>query len=154
MTEEDKSIYQAPDSELVTESQGDVNISRFTAWAVFGLGILTGGIYGAYWLYSRGQQLNAVSERKFPANVALGFIILSILYTVVSAVAGESGIFAAILGILFLAYIATYIYLVFTFKKCLSGHTGIKLGGVLTFFFSSIYFQYKINQYIDSQSDA
>jgi len=52
-----------------------------------------------------------------------------------------------------------YIVAVFSARKAVSevinegSAEEVKLGGVLTFFFSAIYFQYKINEAIDNQSE-
>ncbi len=63
----------------------------------------------------------------------------------------------AILLIAFLVYLTTYIAVVFSLRNSLkemmregSGHDW-ELIGVLTFFFSAIYFQYKINEYFDTR---
>ena len=60
MDESASNPYKAPEaavSEAAGEKLSDV-YDRFTAWAVFGLGVITLGIYYIYWMYTRTRRLN------------------------------------------------------------------------------------------------
>jgi len=161
--------YSAPDADLAvenTESGVDAvkQFKRFTAWAVFGLGLITFGIYSYYWLYTRTTLLNNLSEPKnriaswLPkatiAVVALTFLLnflpQSLLTDQSSAMA-----FGLFFLVVFVAYFVLFIMWIFGFRKRLNLLSGSNkgdlfwLGGIMTFFFNVIYFQYKINQMHD-----
>ena len=52
MNEVAKNPYESPSAELIDKgSLGSINqFKRFTAWGVFGLSMITLGIYPVYWL--------------------------------------------------------------------------------------------------------
>lgn len=164
--------YSAPDADLAVENSDSgvaavKQFPRFTAWAVFGLSIITLGIYSYYWLYTRTTQLNNLSapENKIASWLPTTTIIVVILYWIMNfaplmmggAMADPS--MAMMIGIVSLvisiAYLVFYLMWIFGFRNRLNMLSGVNkgeafwLGGVMTFFFNVIYFQYKINQMHD-----
>lgn len=161
--------YSAPDADLAVKSSGSgidsiKEIPRFTAWAVFGLSLITFGIYSYYWLYSRTTQLNNMSA---PENrvaswlpiTAVSLIAVSWILSfapLASADLATSTAFSGISAIISIVYIVFYIMWIFAFRKALHALSGANkgdmfwLGGIMTFFFNTIYFQYKINQIHDN----
>ncbi len=150
--------YKTPEAHLV-QSTNDKSIlwfGRFTAWGVFGLTIITLGIYPYYWMYSRAKIINSLHEDKIPLILPvllIGFVILSYA----SSFFGESAA-AVIAGLaITVNYLALYIAVVFKIRNRLqdiinrSSNKQYKLGAILTFFFYAIYLQYKINECIDEQ---
>jgi hypothetical protein len=167
----DNNPYSAPDADLAVKNtdsgvEAVKKLPRFTAWAVFGLSIITLGIYGYYWLYTRTKQLNSLSapENKIASWLPTTTIAFTVLYWIMSfvplAMEGMADpTLVMIIGILSLVisivYFVLYIMWIFAFRRCLTHLSGANkgeqfwLGGIMTFFFNVIYFQYKINQMHD-----
>jgi len=163
--------YATPASNVASDSIGqDVGkiktFKRFTTWGVLGLAIITLGIYGYYWMFSRTKVLNSIiPENKIaswivPAVLIVGLIniVLSILPIAVPIMAGD---FLAIIS-LPLSLIGMGLALVWAFKfrnrlNIISGSTKgnvFWLGPILTFFFNLYYLQYKINQMHDASTQG
>lgn len=158
--------YVAPDANLAVENSGSgvdavKQFPRFTAWAVFGLSVITLGLYGYYWLYSRTNTLNDLSanENKIASWLPITTIAVAVVYWIMSLLpifdpqmAGSLGIVSLVVS---LTYIVLYLMWIFTFRSRLNLLSGANkgeafwLGGIMTFFFNVIYFQYKINQMHD-----
>lgn len=155
MENQSSNIYKAPESELQVSQEVDggvENFKRFTAWGVFGLSIITFGIYPLYWLYTRSNILNTFHHNKVSQNILLAFvitIILSYSIGIFSSVYEENAPLAIADGVLSLVYIVFYLIVLFSLHNRLKEVTGDNFNPVLTFFFSSIYMQYKINVAID-----
>ncbi len=154
--------FTAPEANLanVSEEKPVLELERFSAWGVLGLSIITMGIYYLYWLYSRGNKVNSLTTT---AKVKIGMLVVYIVWTLISNVIQyvfppEDPTFLIGFGIVTIAMIIPYVLAVFSFRKALEEiiNAGtsetVALGGVLTFFFSAIYFQYKINEAIDNQN--
>lgn len=142
--------YQAPESDVsnVDSSDAVMNFNRFTAWAVFGLGFITGGIYTMYWLVTRVSKLNGFYESKIPMFMAYLIPISFVAMYIVPAIFGAS--IGGILALVFtVAYIVSYLYVVFAFASRIRTMTGLPVNGFITFFGGPIYLQYKINEAID-----
>lgn len=157
MNDSDQSPYQTPKAELIETNQSDqaFPFERFTAWGVFGLGIITLGIYPIYWLYSRSNTANEFATNQIEKNWLVALIVILAL-SFVSGLLGDSGA-ALLVGLAIqIAYIVAYVVVAFKLKSSLSeimsggSSETYQLSGLLTFFFSAIYFQYKINEYIDN----
>jgi len=161
MTNSTENPYQSPTADLVEHgsSQKIFQFKRFSAWGVFGLGIITLGIYTAYWLVSRSTTTNAIHENKISPTLTSIFIGTTIL-SFLSGLLGESDIAVAASILITLAYLVSYVMVAFKLRNRLremmeEGSTqSSPLSGVLTFLFSAIYLQYKINQYIDTKRVA
>lgn len=156
MTEETTNIYKAPESDLSVNSSSDgvQNFSRFTAWGVFGLSIITFGIYPIYWLYSRAQVLNGFHERKIANGLLislLAVVIGSFLIGFVQEAIEEFGIVDYLAIIINLLYMILYLVVLFGFRNRLSTILDTNLNAFYTLFGNVIYLQYKINQAIDNQ---
>ena len=162
----EENAFEAPKADLSSTNTEKpiLEIERFSTWGVFFLGMFTLGIYSIYWLYSRTQTINcSAQENKVSTNLLNTYIGSIILVWVISiyggftAAAGDSNIEMVSSIITIINYII-YLVLIFAFRRAVTevinmGTTHpVKLGGVMTFFFSVLYFQYKINEAIDEQS--
>lgn len=165
MTAETSSVnpYAAPDSDLnkVSKDSGIEIFERFSAWGVFGLMLVTLGIYYYVWLYKRTNILNPVVENDISGSFVSATLVLIILSYV-----GEIGEFLMLDSAYYLTYttaytvigiVATVMSTVWVFKirnrinQLTKSYRGDKTwcSLVMTFFFSAIYLQYKINQNLD-----
>ena len=155
MTDSQKNIYQTPSSDLDNSIKGGVSkFKRFSAWGVFGLSLITLGIYPLYWLYSRSKVLNSFHDNvisKVLLNIFILVAILSFSTGYLSSSMPTNTVFAIADGVLILPYLILYLTVLFKFRNRLREITGDVVGPVLTFFFSAIYLQYKINESIDSE---
>lgn len=146
--------YSAPTSDLTvtTEDMISDNFQRFSAWWVFLLTIITLGIYPIYWTFTRAQTANRIHENQI-ASAWLAAMVALYALTFLAEYA-----FPEMEGIFLLAnigYLVAYLTCLFKVKNRLqdlmSKSTGstYTLSPILTFFFNSIYLQYKINEFID-----
>lgn len=151
--------YKTPAADLAStdNDKSILQFKRFSAWGVFGLSVITLGIYPIYWLYTRAQVVNSNHEKQISSALLMSMVLVTIL-SFASSFFGEGNI-ALIVGLVVaIAYMVIYILVLFKVrnrlvdimnKSCTSVY---KLGPVLTFFFFSIYLQYKLNQCIDECS--
>lgn len=156
MNESNDNPYKTPDATLVQTASDDSiqSFNRFSAWWVFGLTILTLGIYPYYWMYSRAKIINSMHQDKISP-------VLMFLFLIVVALSYASGFFgdsqaAVLVGLVItLVYLVLYLMVLFKIRNRLqdimnrSSNHEHKLGPVLTFFFYAIYLQYKINECLD-----
>ena len=159
MNEMSENPYKTPEAEL-SSTDNDKSIlqfKRFSAWGVFGLSFITLGIYPIYWLYTRAQVVNSIHEKQISSALLMLMVLVTIL-SFGSSFFGESDV-AVIVGLVVaVAYMGIYIMVLFKVRNRLvdimnnSCASVYKLGPVLTFFFFSIYLQYKLNQCIDECS--
>ncbi len=154
--------YAAPDSDLSTPADGEGigSFERFSAWAVFGLSLITFGIYPIYWMYTRAKVINLHHEDRI-SMVWLNLLVISTILSFASGFLGESELALGIAGVLNLVYLVAYLASLFKIRNRLqdmmhkSFGQKFALGPVMTFFFSAIYLQYKINECIDyAEQDA
>lgn len=151
--------YKAPEAEVETASQGHLSevFERFTAWGVFGLSIITLGIYPLYWLYTRTQQLNS----RIDNPISSAYMITTIVIWIISMLSnGVTPINPQIGGIMALAGLpAAIMQIVWAFKIRSRIHDYVTAApgtfawanSFLTFFLGALYLQYKINKIIDNQ---
>ena len=159
MDEMNDNPYKTPEAEL-SSTDNDKSIlqfKRFSAWGVFGLSFITLGIYPIYWLYTRAQVVNSIHEKQISSALLMSMVLVTIL-SFASSFFSESDV-AVIVGLVVaIAYMVIYILVLFKVRNRLvdimnnSCATVYKLSPVLTFFFFSIYLQYKLNQCIDECS--
>lgn len=152
-------VYRTPDADLSLDTgAGFPPFERFSAWGVFGLSVITFGIYMVYWLYSRTQVLNAFHSNKISdavINLAMIGFILNLASSVIPESYYESLAVSLAVMAISIGYLVFYLIWLFGFRARLleiahaDGHPEFRVNPVLTFFFSNIYLQYKINQYID-----
>jgi len=163
----DSNPYSAPKADLAVKPSGGgiekiKHFKRFTAWGVFGLSLITYGIYTVYWLYSRTKILNELVPDNKIADWIPSTLILTTLVSIGAGIVSGGYVSAVSVGIAnsiyllsTLAYLVLYIILIFAFRNRMNvlsdSHAGSKfwIGGIMTFFFNAIYFQYKINQVHD-----
>lgn len=149
--------YSAPEAALVsTEPNIDIlQLKRFSTWAVLALNMITQGIYGAYWLSSRTNQLNKILDNKISTTPSMVYLVTVIAMLFLNMIAEENldGAVLILFLVVFISFIVSYVMTVFKMKAALEEIMPSKsLGGAMTFLFSSVYFQYKINEEIDESS--
>tara|TARA_B110000881_G_C18306086_1_gene379498 strand:+ start:72 stop:545 length:474 start_codon:yes stop_codon:yes gene_type:complete len=153
-------IYSAPESNINEVSEGDdaiMQFPRFSAWAVFGLGIITLGIYTLFWFYNRLTVVNKNHTKPIAMGLFWAYIALSVLSNGMSF--SESWmLFASLFTV---AGMIVYFVMIYTLRARLidliesAEVTNLsKIGGVMTFFFSIIYLQFKINEAIDAKNQS
>ncbi|MGO2477162.1 MAG: DUF4234 domain-containing protein [Pseudoalteromonas sp.] len=157
MSDNIENVYEAPESNLSQNNSSNnkpiLDFERFSAWGVFFLTFLTLGIYGVYWLVSRTQKANSLAKHQLNINLLYGYIALYVINFALS--------FAALPPVLsFILSLSSFVIglvVIFTLRTSLvelineGSNEPVKLGGIMTFFFNIIYFQYKINEAIDNQ---
>lgn len=157
MSENTSNVYEAPEANL-TQTNGSsnkpiLNFERFSAWGVFFLTIITIGIYGVYWLISRTNKANALATKQVSQGLIYGYLALYVVNFILSFTGAPP---ALSLSISLASMVVGLIY-IFTLRASITelinegSSEPVKLGGVKTFFFNIIYFQYKINEAIDRQ---
>jgi len=158
MNQTNENPYETPSSDIITNNpalsmQG---FTRFSAWGVFGLSIITLGIYPIYWMYTRARVVNNIHENTISDALLYSIIVITILSFGI-AFFEETDIIIMINGIITLIYVVLTITLIFKIRNRLQdimngGNLSYYLSPVLTFFFTSLYLQYKINQYFDDHA--
>ena len=145
--------YRTPESDIgsVELGQGVNNFERFSAWAVFGLSIVTLGIYPLYWLYTRSQTLNSFHHNKVSPTLLGVFVVLIVASFLTSLLDTGEGTMVMVGAVVNLAYTIVYLMVLFTLRNRLSEIVMDDVSGVVTFFGSAIYLQYEINKCIDRQ---
>ncbi|WP_193162454.1 DUF4234 domain-containing protein [Microbulbifer hainanensis] len=133
--------------------------SRFSAWGVFGLSLITLGIYPIYWLYTRANIINQHHENKI-SMVWLNLLVISFIIAFFGGFLGQSAAVATLLLATNIVYMVSYLASLFKVRNRLQDMMNERFGAkysvgpVLTFFFSAIYLQYKINQCIDDANQG
>lgn len=157
MSEESANIYEAPEAELTQQNNGGnkpiLNFDRFSAWGVFFLCLFTFGIYSVYWLVSRTNKANALAENQVSQNLVYGYIALYVINIGLAFTSIPEGLSAIVSLVSFVVGIVLVFSLRTSIKELINegSNEPVHLGGILTFFFNVIYFQYKINEAIDNQ---
>lgn len=158
MNENNANPYQTPEANLnISQPQGKiVNFKRFTAWGVFGLSVITLGIYPIYWMYSRALTVNDNHGNKISMGLLHGLIAATV-FSFAAEFLGDSETAAMVSLVVTVAYMVLYLIVLFTLRARLQDIINVNnspynqpLSGVLTFLFNCIYLQYKINEAIDS----
>lgn len=156
-----ENAFTAPEADLTDTTQDDVilGFKRFSAWWVFLLGMITQNLYSLYWLYSRAQTTNMLAKENkvnlLYLFVAIPCIIIGVFTDIfIDEFQNETLLLAT--GILTFVGLIFWVIFAFSMRKPLteiinrSSADNVHLSGLLTFLFSSIYFQYKINEAIDN----
>ncbi len=152
----EENVFAAPQAELTDGADKEklvLQFERISAWFVFFIGLITLGIYNVYWLYSRTLIANNLAkEHKINVNWLYSYISLF----AINLVASFAGLETLALIVQVINFVV-YIVLVFSMRRAFieiinaGSENYTHLNGILTFLFSSIYFQYKINEAIDRQ---
>jgi len=154
--------YQTPNSELDVKSGSSkiLNFTRFTAWGVFGLSIITLGLYPIYWMYTRAVRVNENCDNPISMNWLYALIAVTVIDFAFMFIPQTQGTAGAELSIR-VVYFVVSLTVIFSIRNRLQdiinadvGPIGTHLSGIMTFFFSALYLQYKINEAIDSTNDA
>ncbi|WP_052692066.1 DUF4234 domain-containing protein [Teredinibacter purpureus] len=151
--------YKSPEASVEAAAQGKLSevFERYTAWAVFGLGIITFGLYSVYWLVSRTKQMNARSDQVIGNGLIYSMLVFYILSFVSNFVTLADPTIGGILGLSGLPAIVLMYVVVYKLRNRIHTYVGSQpsthawAGPILTFFFTVIYLQYKINKIIDNE---
>ncbi|TVZ39551.1 uncharacterized protein DUF4234 [Alteromonadaceae bacterium 2753L.S.0a.02] len=151
--------YKAPESEVASSAGGRLSevFERFSAWGVFGLSLITLGLYAVYWLYTRTQQLNQKVEKPINSVYVTITLILYVMSFASNFVAIADPAIGSVLTIAGLPSGIMMIVWVFMVRGRIHDYLNLepgnpnRFGPLLTFFFSVLYLQYKINKTIDQE---
>ena len=151
MNDSVNSPYASPLAELVekNDNQKIHEFTRFSAWGVFGLLIITLGIYPIYWHYTRAEKINSFHDNKINKAWLIA-LVLSFILSIFMEFLGDSNIELILSLVVSIVYLVAYIVVSFSIRNRLQDITKTRISGILTFFFSAIYLQYKINENIDN----
>jgi len=136
---------------------GIVKFKQFSAWWVFGLSIVTLGIYPIYWLCTRAKTINAISNNSISFDLLLSLIIMSVFYYL-SLLFDLNDTWMMTAFLINIVQLFLYFTALFVFKNKLQAivnkdvGSAYRINNMLTFFFSTIYLQYKINQCLNESS--
>lgn len=136
---------------------------RVNVWLVLLLSLITLGIYQIFWFADRAFKMNRVMPEN-PISPALiqgyiGVVIVSFISGIVVGIMTMTASADAIVvadgvdTVISLVSTIVYLFLLFKFRNRLNEMAGAVKGekewcsGILTFFFSLLYLQYKINRY-------
>ncbi len=172
MTEQTMNPYAAPAADVAPTAGSEESFApfpRFSAWWVFLLTVVTFGIYGYYWLFTRTQIINkhypqhSISNglvwttlTVFLSQLVLGFAVGMM---VGSGTVSESmlSVLTVLDPILSLAGFVLWLTWIYTVRNRINviadAQPGdpLRVGPILTFFFSVIYLAFKINQIKDTE---
>ncbi len=151
MNDDSNNPYRAPASDvsLVSPEYGIKNFERFSAWAVFGLSIITLGIYPIYWMYTRSQTLNLFYPDKISPVLLTSFLIFVFLSFFSGIVEPTEVSLIAILTLFNVIYTILYLTVLFKLRNRLNDLVVDNINPVITFFGSAIYLQYAVNKGLD-----
>ncbi len=170
MTDQTMNPYAAPEANVEPTAGTESSFApfpRFSAWWVFLLTIVTYGIYPWYWMFSRTQVIN----KHYPQHAISNGLVWSSLtvfisqfvvsmwmnFSAASASTDSLATLVIINGVLSLAFFVFWLTWIFSIRNRINAISGTHsgephwAGGVLTFFFSTIYLSYKINQIKDTE---
>ena len=84
MNETSQTPYASPTAELIEKNNNQKihKYTRFSAWGVFGLSIITLSIYPIYWLYTRAEKTNSLHDEQ----IAKPWLIVLVISTILSFV--------------------------------------------------------------------
>ncbi len=154
--------YQPPAADLTKRGNRNNSLSgfqKFSTWYVFGLSIITLGLYLAYWLYTRTRTLNNLQAIEpigdafitttlsayllyYPIGIGEIFMEQYQGYLVFSNILSLTG------SILMLVWVFKFRHRLNTFLS--NNYEELsQLGPVLTFFFQVFYLSFKLNQSIE-----
>ena len=148
--------YKTPEAHLAqpTNDKSILSFSRFSAWWVFALTIVTFGIYPYFWMYSRTQIINSQHNNKISSILTVSFLV-GTLFSYASSFFGQSHAVNVAVMVITLVFLVLYIVLILKMRNRLqdiinrSSNTQYRLNRVLAIFFYAIYLQYKIKECID-----
>ncbi|MFV2057619.1 MAG: DUF4234 domain-containing protein [Thiohalomonadales bacterium] len=136
------------------KEKGILQFERLSAWAVFLLSMLTFGFYPIYWLYTRTQIVNSNHKDKISMTV-LAFLFPSALISFGLGFTRGSDTILMMSSIADITFYVIFLVALFQIRFRLEDimaagrATCLSVSIPLTFLFSVIYLQYKINERID-----
>jgi|GEM_PF-3168610 len=137
-------------------------LPRVSVWAALGLSIISLGLYYTYWLFTRTQTINRVTDRPISmilVHTVLGLLMLNLILSFVSGYNPDNEQYRQLASISGLAYSLLNLFWVFTLRQRLHKMTQAGerslfwINGIWTFLFQVLYLQFKINEYIEEHSN-
>ena len=136
-------------------------LPRFSAWGVFGLSIISLGLYYTYWLFTRTQIINQVQGQQIPMGLphtVIGLLMVNLIFSLMSGANPDNADYQQLASISGLCFNLGNLFWVFTIRQRIHRMTKAGeqslfwLNGIFTFLFQVLYLQYKINEYIDEHT--
>ncbi len=159
--------YQAPESKLIDGSSSGLELLRFkkvSTWLVLLYMVLTLGIYGIYWIYSRTKLLNnlphvsPLSETFILISAVIALLSYPLIISDIYIVDNQNYLlfskFISVAGNISLYFWA------FRFRKRFNDYlehntdNGLYMSFFMIFFFNILYLSYKLNENIEVQEYA
>ncbi|HEY9201118.1 MAG TPA: DUF4234 domain-containing protein [Gammaproteobacteria bacterium] len=137
-------------------------LPRVSVWAALGLSIISLGLYYTYWLFTRTQIINRVTDKPIPmilVHTVLGLLMLNLILSFVSGYNPDNEDYQQLARISGLVYSLFNLFWVFTLRQRLHKMTQAGerslfwINGIWTFLFQVLYLQFKINEYIEEHSN-
>jgi len=136
-------------------------LPRIPTLTVVAYSILTLGLYGTYWLYTRTQIINQLHDKQIPMAVPhaiIGLLLINFIFSIMSGTNPENMEYRELVTISGLCFSLGNLYWVFLLRDrihriTLAGEKSLFwLNGIFCFLFQVFYLQYKINEYIDDHT--
>ncbi len=136
-------------------------LPRVSVWVALGLSIISLGLYYTYWLFTRTQIINRVTDKPVSmilVHSVLGLLMLNLIVSFVSGYNPENEQYRQLAGIIGLSYSLLNLFWVFTLRQRLHKMTQAGerslfwINGLWTFLFQVLYLQFKINEYIEEHT--
>jgi len=161
---EDSELEPSPDSSNVNNGSPSgpmQRLPRIPTLNIVAYSILTLGLYGTYWLYTRTQIINQFHDKKIPMAVPhaiIGLLLINFIFSIMSGTNPENMEYREMVTISGLCFSLGNLYWVFLLRNrihriTLAGEKSLFwLNGIFTFLFQVFYLQFKINEYIDDHT--
>jgi len=136
-------------------------LPRVPTLTIVAYSILSLGLYGTYWLYTRTQIINQVHDKKIPMAVPhaiIGLLLINFIFSIMSGSNPENMEYRELVTISGLCFSLGNLYWIFLLRNrihriTLAGERSLFwLNGIFTFLLQVLYLQYKINEYIDNHT--
>ncbi|HEY0306869.1 MAG TPA: hypothetical protein VGB94_01790 [Acidobacteriaceae bacterium] len=144
----------AEDPDNQTQQPNSAPIPPRLHWGwVLGLAIVTGGLFSFFWLLMQADWAKKFKESKaLPLSIGLLIAWITALIAYFGMLLFRGSALATATAFVYilvaLAQFILYLATIYTLRSTLQHPAiGIRLGPVMTFFFSSIYFQYHLMKY-------
>jgi Domain of unknown function (DUF4234) len=137
------------------------SLPRIPTLTIVAFSILSLGLYGTYWLFTRTQIINQVHDKKIPMGVphmVIGLLLVNLIFSIMSGVNPDNMEYRELASLSGLSFSLGNLFWVFLLRNRIHRITfaGKKslfwLNGIFTFLFQVFYLQYKINEYIDDHT--
>jgi len=151
-----------PDSANGDPTSGPMqSLPRIPTLTIVAYSILSLGLYGTYWLYTRTQIINQVHDKKISMNVphtVIGLLLINLIFSIMSGTNTDNMEYRELASLSGLCFSLGNVFWVFLLRNrihriTLAGEKSLFwLNGIFTFLFQVFYLQYKINEYIDDHT--